>query len=116
MEKELKELIKEAHKQVGDYLCWQEGCREIFGDPDIKDVRQAILDKGAEALVNSTTWLCASTTGNGYDEWVQEKVKWDKIPEELSKAAYLDVFRTQLTAMYLKEKAKEESNEKDVEK
>lgn len=116
MEKELKELIKEAHKQVGDYLCWQEGCRVIFGDPDIKDVRQEILDKGAETLVNRTIWLCTIATGNGYDEWVQEKVKWDKIPEELSKAAYLDVFRTQLTAMYLKEKQAEEKRNEETNK
>lgn len=116
MEKELKELMQAAHKQIGDFICWQEGCREIFGDADIKDARQAILDKGAEALVRKTTWMCDITTENGYDEWVKEKVKWEKIPEELSKAAYLDIFRTQLTALYLQEKQAEEKCNEEANK
>lgn len=114
MEKELKNLMGEAHKAIGEYLCWQEGCKEVFGDPNIHDVKAAILAKGAEQIVRKTTWSFNPSTEEGYDKWVDEKVRWDSLPNELSKAAYLDVFRTLLTAQYLKEKNDEENRSKTV--
>ncbi len=114
MGKDYQEIIKEAHKLIAEHICWEEGCLAIFGDKSITDVRNAIISKGAEKIIEKTTWLFDPETKEGYDAWAEAKVKWETLPPELSKSAYLDVFRHQLTAMYLKAKKEQEkqNNEK----
>lgn len=113
MGKTYEELIKDAHKLIAEHICWDEGCLAIFGDANITDVRTAIINKGAEKIIDKTTWSFDPDTKDGYDDWVEAKVKWETLPPELSKSAYLDAFRHQLTAMYLKAKLEQEKhNEK----
>ena len=114
MEKELKEIMKEAHRVITEHLCWEAGCKAIFGDPDIVDVKKAILEKGAEEIVKATTWSYNRVGEKSYDEWVKDKVRWDELPEELSKAAYLDGFLHQLTAEYIRQKKEEEEHAQDA--
>lgn len=113
MEKEFEKLMDQAHKVIIEHACWEAGCSVLFGNENIADVKQAIVDKGAEELIKKTTWSFAPTTKDGYDEWVFHKVRWDDLPSYISRAAYLDGFRHQLTAQYLKEKKAEESKHEE---
>lgn len=116
MDKTYDELIREAHRLIADHLCYEAGCLALFGDANITDIKAAVLAKGAEKIIEQTTWLFDPITDNGYDAWVEAKVKWETLPEELSKAAFLDAFRHQLTAMYLKAKAIEEKRYAEADK
>lgn len=114
---DFEKLIKEHHALIMNHICYEKGCEELFGTTNILHVEDAIAAKGAEKILQETTWLFHCETGNGFDDWVKHKVKWDELPEYISKSAYLDGFRHQLTALFLKEKKEEEeANAKDVKK
>lgn len=113
MYKELEEQIKEMHKMAITMACWEEGCRELFGNEDLTEAGacQAIREMGAAKIIEKATWLCRGNTSEGYDEWLRDKIKVADLPRYASLAAFIDCFQDQLKAMYERERKENEKAE-----
>ena len=100
-----EEAMKELHKMAADNATWEAGCRELFGNAEmsVQDAIKAIRHKGAELIVHEATWYKADTTG-GFEQWLTEKVRADKLPKHLSMDAFLDEFHDVLMDQFNKEK------------
>lgn len=108
MEKSFDEIRKEYNSIIMAHVCHEMGCMKLFGKPDVADVEAEIHQKGVEALMEETTWMCPCDTTKGYEHWLRDKIKIEKLPEYVTYEAYTDALKHELTKQFNEEKAKHE--------